>query len=308
MQRRCASSWMAALVAAALVLGAPAGAAASRCKSKNGGGKHCGLDAAAGGGGCTEASIQNLPLKCAPGQTMVIYDLGRPFPADPTALSHAVLRASPNSPCAGMTDLPVPLTGYAVGCWSPPDQNGCRVVEFLNGGSICLHIQDQKLGAACGTACQDVSTEQVAVSNAGAAEHFVCPPTDPSASCRATRSDGTEGFRLWVGGFCSTNGCSDPGTGPTIGPDTCVAQWGATYFGYAIGKSAALGPGWYDWASGAFKVDYRNGKATCEKLGACLGEGHANPWDLSLVGVPRASTPPPCLGGSRSCNAAGCVP
>jgi len=291
-----------------------------RCGSVNGGGIHC--------GDCPRDDqaindyVKNLINQCDPRDTQVIYDLDHPFPADPNhPTSSVVIRANPVSPCANMTDttpplpdeatgaLKVPINGIAVGCWSPPDKDGCRVVKFLNGGSMCMHIADERLGSGCTGECANVSTEQIAISTAGAAEHFVCPPRDEATSCRSQRSPGGHGrekFRLWFGGFCATNGCADPGGSPTPDDDTCVAGWGATYLGYAVGKSRPLGPGWYDWKSGAFKVDYRNGKTTCGTLGACLGEGNGNPWDLSIVATPRPGQIPPCLGGQSVCNPTAC--
>jgi hypothetical protein len=311
---------IAPLIASALIATTVGFSHAGRCQSVNGftGGVHCGLDSDSGPSNryqaCTEAAMAALPLKCPGGSITVIYDLDKPFPPDPTRTSHAVIRASPKSPCAGMPDKEVPMTGFVVGCWFPPDDKGCRIVKILNGGSMCLHIQHQALGAPCSADCADLSTEQIAISNAGAAEHFVCPPSDPAVSCRARRSPKPNGekFRLWIGGFCATNSCDNPGVAPVVGSDTCVAQWGASYFGYAVGKSRdpAIGPGWYDWQSGAFKVDYRNGRATCGHLGECLGTGSSAPWDLSVIAVPRASTPPPCLapGGTNNCNAQACIP
>ncbi len=84
-------------------------AAAGRCQSVVGftGGLHCGLDSdlspAHAEQACTEAAIANLPLKCEPGWTQVIYDLDQPFPLDPSATSFATVRATPVSDCAGMT-------------------------------------------------------------------------------------------------------------------------------------------------------------------------------------------------------------
>jgi hypothetical protein len=318
MIQRYRSALVAIAMAAVVAVPAVGRAKGDRCGSVNGGGLHC--------SGCPESYIAALPHVCAADETQVIYDLDKPFPLDSSKKSNVIIRARPGSPCAGMTDtvpplsnepgaIEVPISGFAVGCWGRPDKDGCRVVKFLNGGTMCLHIADEKLGSGCTGSCANLSTEQVAISTAGAAEHFVCPPANPSTSCRAMRSPNPtaragEGFRLWVGGFCATNGCDNPGTPQsTVGPNTCVAGWGATFLGYAIGKSKPLGPGWYDWQSGAFKIDYRNGKATCGTLGACLGSGNSNPWDLSLVGVPRASTPPPCLTTpSGPCDAPGCSP
>ena len=316
--------------AVALVLSTGGTGFASRCKSVNGftGGLHCGLDSdthpANENQACTEAAIENLPLKCAPGDIRVIYDLDKPFPLDATHTSYLTIRAAPNSPCAAMTDtipplsgeggaIKVPVTGFVVGCWSPPDKDGCRMMKVLNGGSMCLHAGHEPLGPGCtDPKCVDVSTEQIAISNAGAADHYVCPPRDPATSCRATRGSGEERFRLWIGGFCATNGCADPGVDPKVDDDTCVAQWGATYLGYNRPAGKGINePGNYDWGTGAFKLDYTNGKATCGTLGTCLGKaaGKRAQWDLSLIGVPRASTPPPCLADpNSSCNPTGCIP
>jgi hypothetical protein len=335
LRQMMSGSVLALVMVTALLLGNSRTATAGRCSSAVGftGGLHCGLDSDPSPShptqACTQAAIDNLPLTCAAGETRVIYDLDKVFPPDGTSTSFATLRAAPGSPCASMTDtqpplsgevgaVTVPVAGFFVGCWSPPDANGCRMVKFLNGGSMCLHLGHQFLGSGCSAECQNVSTEQIAISNAGAADHSVCPPADPTISCRARRSPNPRGgrsgekFRLWVGGFCSTNGCDNPGTDPQVGTNTCVAQWGATYLGYdrPPGKGVNA-PGWYDWQSGALKVTYTNGKATCGTLDQCLGQGAGRqaPWDLSLVAVPRPSTPSPCLSGQPNpCNGQQCVP
>ena len=76
-------------VTMALLAGGPA--LASRCGEQNP--PRCGLDsqteppdpALGGTGGCTDASMVGLPMynrtgTCRPGDTMVIYDIGGPFP------------------------------------------------------------------------------------------------------------------------------------------------------------------------------------------------------------------------------------
>src|SRR3989442_843894 len=127
---------------------------AARCQSQIGftGGLHCGLDSdpspAHPTQACTEAAIanlENLPLTCEQGWRTVIYDLDQPWPVAPAQRSRVIIRASKVSPCAGMADKSVPITGFAVGCWSPPDDRGCRTVKFFNGGSMCMHIQHQLL-------------------------------------------------------------------------------------------------------------------------------------------------------------------
>ena len=227
-------------------------------------------------GGCTEASIPNLDLfkrthACRPGETMVIYDLTTPFPdnglpgdhAVAGTTSYAIIRATAASPCAHMVDTvdpkpcPDPLLcpdpgspqpegavkvlvrGYIVGCWGPVKRNGCRAVKFYN-AATCLHLDHQFLGSGCGmngdVDCSTVSTEQIALDMPGTADRFVCPPTDPSNSCRATRPAGQlESFQLLYGGFCTTSNCENPGVAPTAVPEpgpTCVSQWGQTALGY----------------------------------------------------------------------------
>ena len=303
-------------------------------------------------GGCTEASIPKLDLykrshQCRPGDDMVIYDLTEPFPDNGLpgdqsvagATSYAVIRATADSPCAHMVDAvdpkpcPDPLLcpntgapqpegavkvlvrGYIVGCWGQPKRNGCREVKFYNGGT-CIHIDHQLLGPGCTAAgavdCSGVSTEQIALDMPGTADRLVCPPTDPTISCRATRPSGEEKFNLLYGGFCTTSNCENPGVAPVAMPEpgpTCVSQWGQTALGYDLPPGRGIdAPGWYDWKTGSFKVDITTRMATCGALGECLGRsaGRTEYWDLSVVAVPRPGEPVPCVGAG--CDAAGCSP
>jgi hypothetical protein len=294
-----------ALGGIALALAPAAPVSAGRCQSGLGGGLHCGA--------CPdEATIQNLAqTKCQPGWLPVIYDLDKPFFAD-NSTSNAIIRSTPNSLCPGL-EKTVPMSGYIVGCWSPPNSDGCREFKIINNGTWCLEIGGGPLGADC-PACADVSTDQISIVNAGAADHKVCPPhnegMDPGDPqyCRARRSlvaKSEAKFRLWAGGFCSTNSCE----GDQPGADTCVSQWGATYFGYNRPPSNGLPPGWFDWKTGSFKVVAGNGKATCGKLGECLGEGRTAPWTLTVVATPRPTQSLPCLRDSTNpCDPAGCAP
>ena len=139
-----------------------------------------------GTGGCTEASLATLPMykgtgQCRPGDTKVIYDLGVPFPDNGKAADQEVaglssfmtLRAGDSSACAHMVDtvdpkpcpdpqecpgsstqpegaIKVPVAGYLVGCWSPPDNEGCRTLSIYT-KSFCLHAQHELLGPGCTT-------------------------------------------------------------------------------------------------------------------------------------------------------------
>ena len=302
--------------------------------------------------GCTDASLPTLNLyrrshACRAGDTMVIYDLTTPFPNNGLpgdqsvvgATSYAIIRATETSACAHMVDTVPPLVcpdpllcpgsstqpegsvkvkvrGYIVGCWSPTRPNGCRAVKFYT-GATCLHLDHQLLGPGCGMAdgvdCSTVSTEQVAIAMPGTADHLVCPPADPTNSCRATRPSGIrEQFKLLYGGFCTTSNCENPGVAPTAVPEpgpTCVSQWGQTALGYDNPQGRGINaPGWYDWKTGSFKVDITTRMATCGALGDCLGRitaGRTAYWDLSVVAVPRPGEPVPCIGDS--CNAPGCA-
>jgi hypothetical protein len=352
-----------ALSGTALALLAGPSAFAARCHEdpRGGGlGQHCGLDsqtdppnpALGGTGGCTDASIATQPLykkthQCAPGETMVIYDLAQPFPDNQLPGDHAVagsrsyftLRASAGSPCEHMIDTvdpkPCPdpircpdpmapqpegarkvtVTGYAVGCWSPPRSDGCRSVRFYNGGAFCMHAQHELLGPGCTSApgldCPNTSTEQIVIDEPGNADRVVCVPKDPTTSCRATRTSGEETFKVLFGGFCATANCANPGVAPVAIPKpgpTCLAGWGQTAFGFNVPPGRGIDqPGWYDWKTGAFKMDITTRTATCGALGLCLGRAiHATDfWDLSVVAVPRAGQAPPCV-GNAACDPAGC--
>jgi hypothetical protein len=301
-------------------------------------------------GGCTEASLGTLPLfertgSCQPGDTMVIYDLSQPFPdnglpEDSSMVagltSFMTLRAGQNSACAHMVDtvdpkpcpdprecpnqstqpegaIKVPITGYMVGCWTPPDHDGCRDVAFYT-KAICVHAGHELLGPGCTNAgdidCANVSTEQVAIDVPGAKNRRTCPPADSTKSCRAVRRSGDPGFRFWIGGFCSTNNCNDPGTSPVVGDDTCKVAWGATKLGYDFPDGKGINePGWYDWKTGSFKIDVSSPKPTCGALGQCLGERAGVFWDLRLIATPRSGQTVPCVGGGpNACDAGTCAP
>ncbi len=254
-------------------------------------------------GDCPSVDDPRLP-QCPAGSTRVVYDLDKDFPPEPGTTSTSVIHTTPDSPCAGAS-VTVPMSGYVIGCWFPPDPGtGCRTVKVLSNGSMCLHLSDVPLGCG-GPNCENLSVEQVALSNAGAADRFVCPPVDPSTSCRSARLNGEEKFRLWIGGLCTTQNIAGGST-----DNACVSQWGATYYGYGPKgqRHANPPPGWYDWASGAFKVEAVAGRPQCDGLSACTGEnGGDSPWEQTIVGVPRPDTPPPCL-GTDPCNPATCVP
>ena len=297
-----------------------------------------------GVGGCTEAALEATPLfkrrhMCAPKETAVIYDLAVPFPNNGKAgdqavagnISFATMRADSRSPCAHMVDtvdpLPCPdpqlcpqgapqpegtikaaIKGWIVGCWSPPDPLGCRRIKLMT-RAMCLHIEDERLGSGCtDPTCVDVSTEQISIDVPGASNRRLCPPTVPADSCRGTRQPGDGGLRFWIGGFCATSNCKNPGVAPEVDPGgTCEVAWGATKFGYGFPAGKLFNvPGWYDWKSGAFKVDVSSNKPTCGQLGRCLGDRSDQPWDLSLVAVPRPGQVVPCIGDGSSCEAPGC--
>jgi hypothetical protein len=301
-----------------------------------------------GTGGCTEASLAASPLfdhtgACRPGDTKVIYDLGVPFPDNGLAADQSVagrtsfvtIRAGANTPCAHMVDtvdpkpcpdpqlcpdpmspqpegaIKVAVTGYAIGCWSPPTSRGCRDLR-LHTQSVCLHIGDERLGPGClpanGVDCSNVSTEQIALAVPGGSNHQLCPPSDPTTSCRGERPQGEQKIRFRIGGFCSTNNCANPGTAPEVDPDkTCVTSWGASTFGYNRPVGVGINqPGWYDWKTGSLKVDLSTGRPSCGDIQACIGERTGVRWDLSLVAVPRAGQALPCAGDA--CDAASCAP
>jgi len=281
---------------AALVLLSAGSSHAGRCSTGLiSGGPHCGE--------CPDPA--SLPNPCGPDEE-VIFDL-KPADANGNPLSSVTIRASADSPCGSGFSQQEPVDGYMVGCWSPPDNQGCRELHTPNNGYMCLHIADDNLN--CPGECSSVRTGQIAISSAGAADRFICPPVDPNPAdptapntCKSTRGDGhTEQFRLWIGGLCSTNSCSiiDPSM-----PDanTCTSEWGATLFGYSRGRAGRASPfGTYDWNTGTFDLEVTDGKSTCGPLGQCLGHpGNRNPWTLRIVGVPRDGRKP-CL-GSDSCS------
>jgi hypothetical protein len=255
----------AAGIAVALALVTMAGSAsANRCTTAkiSGGAKAM----------CPSVDDPNLP-QCPVGSRRVVYRLDKPFPLDGT-FSSAAIASTPTSRCAGAGKL-VPLTSdsYVIGCWSPEDSNGCRSVLMLSNGSMCLHLAKSPLGCG-GEGCADLSVEQVAITNAGAAERMTCRPVDPTTSCRSARINREEGFRFIFGGLCSTmnlDGSGDTG-------NACVAPWGA----FGTFKSR----GHYDWATGAFKVEITRGRTTCGALGECLGDGTHARWRFTIVGVP----------------------
>jgi hypothetical protein len=340
-------TFIAIVVGAALLGSAPA--RANRCGDQNP--ERCGLDTQTdpptlpgGTGGCTEASMDRLPLyqgtrACPDGYTKVIYDLAQPFPdngmpadqAPVGATSFVTLRAGASSPCAHMVDdvdpKPCPdpklcpdpgssqpegarkvgLTGFIVGCWSPPDHEGCRTLAIYT-KSLCLHAQHELLGPGCGKAddidCSQVSTEQIGMAVPGAKNRRLCPSPNPAASCRGLHGS-QPGLHFWIGGVCTTNNCSSPGQAPAVDGQTCKVSWGATKLGYNFPAGRGINePGWYDWKTGAFKVDLSSPKPSCGALGRCLAERAAQPWDLRLVAVPRPGQNVPCVGDA--CDARGC--
>lgn len=148
----------------------------------------CGTPRISGGlhGDCPAVDDPTLP-QCPAGTTKVIYDLDKDFPPEPGTTSTSVIHTTLDSPCHGDSKT-VDMSGYVIGCWYPPKPGtGCRIVKVLNNGDMCLHLDAEPLG--CGGAdCENLSVEQVAISNAGAADRFVCPPTNPATSCRSARA------------------------------------------------------------------------------------------------------------------------
>jgi hypothetical protein len=295
-----------------------------------------------GTGGCTPANLAAVP-PCPPGWTAVAYDLGEPFPsngmpADASVVgstSFTTIRAGATSPCAHMIDtvdpkpcpdpqvcpgvttqpegaIKVGIKGYVVACWSAPERSsGCRKLQIPT-GSLCLHAAHEFLGPGCtqgpaGVDCPNMSTEQVGIDVPGAKTGRVCPPADPATSCRGTRGGQRAGLQIRIGGVCSTNNCANPGTAPTVDSNTCVTAWGESNFGY--NRPAGVGinePGWYDWKTGAFRLDLSSPKPACGAFGDCLGAHPGVPWDVRLVAVPRPGQVLPCSGAS--CDAAACFP
>jgi hypothetical protein len=330
------------LVAALALGGTPAGA--GRCGSQHppqcGPDDQTEPPTVSGGaGGCTDASIAASPLfrgsnACRPGETKVIYDIGPAFPNNgqsgdaPVAglTPFVTLRAGDSAPCAHMVDTvdpkpnavdpqpegarKVPLTGYVIGCWTAPDHEGCRDVRFHT-EAVCLHIGHELLGSGCTNDgdldCSAVSTEQIAIDVPGGQNHKMCPPTDPDTSCRGTRPAGDPGFRFRLGGFCATDNCATPGVAPDVDPErSCTATWGATNLGYNRPPGKGINePGWYDWKTGAFKLDLSSPKGSCGDLGRCIGERTNTYWDLRVIGVPRMGQQVPCA-GDVPCDAGTC--
>ena len=286
-----------ALALGVLVLGAcPAYPADSRCADGQlAGGLHCGCPDIVG------EINQNPPLiTCPQGFVPVVYDLGNPFPPDSTTSSFT-MEGSVRSKCPGL-EKNVGVTGQLVVCWGPEDR-GCRQMSVPY-NSFCIETEDTTLGAGCDASCANVSTNIVAIMDAGAAHFHVCPPSaNPSAPCRATSNGGEELFRFQPGGFCVTDEC-DGASSP--GPNACVGAWGATYLGFG---GHGTPKGWYDWASGAFKVNYRGRRPVCGALGDCLGNtGH---WTGTFVATPSPTSPnlPPCLTkAGDTCNPSACAP
>jgi hypothetical protein len=250
--------------------------------------------------GCPDVSAQIVAgdVFCPLGFEPVVYDLSKPFAADGTT-SALTMRGSRTSMCPTL-ERSVGVSGHVVVCWGPPD-GGCRpmVVPY---NSFCIDTADEPLGDGCSGACAGVSTNIIAVMNAGAAHFRVCPPNDPATSCRSTAPGGAELFRFQPGGWCVTDQCD----GRTPGPDTCVGGWGATYLGFGRHHTSK---GWYDWASGAFKVDYRGRRPVCGALGECIG--HIGEWTGTLVATPAAASPnpPPCLTNTGdACSPSACLP
>jgi hypothetical protein len=281
------------MIVGALVLVASSARASGRCNPGT----------VAGGLNCTcpdiLKQISDNVVTCPSGYVPVVYDLGQPFPPDATT-SSLTMEGATGSHCPGI-EKRVGVAGHLVICWGPPDK-GCRqmVVPY---NSFCVDTEDTTLGAGCDASCANVSTNIIAIMNAGAAHFHVCPPApNPTSPCRSTSNGGTELFRFQPGGFCVTDECS----GTSTGPNTCVGGWGATYLGFGHHGTPN---GWYDWASGAFKVDYRGRRPVCGALGNCIGDsGH---WTGTFIATPSPASPnlPPCLTkAGDTCNPSACAP
>jgi hypothetical protein len=276
-----------------IVLAARPALPSGRCNDTQlAGGLHC---------ACPDirAQIQSSDVFCPSGFVPVVYDLAKPFQPDGTT-SALTIRGSRGSMCPTLERL-VGVTGHVVVCWGPPEDGGCRpmVVPY---NSFCIDTADEPLGDACAGTCANVSTNIIAIMNAGAAHFRVCPPSDPATSCRSTSPGGAELFRFQPGGWCVTDECD----GGAPGPDTCVGGWGATYLGFGHHHTSK---GWYDWTSGAFKVDYRGRRPVCGALGECIG--HVGEWTGTLVASPAPGSPnrPPCLTKAGDvCNPGACMP
>ena len=289
-----------ALALGVLVLGAsPAYPADSRCAvGQLAGGLHCGCPDIVG-------EINQHLITCPQGFVPVVYDLGNPFPPDSAISSFLNMEGSVHSKCEGL-EKKVGVTGQLVVCWGPEDR-GCRQMSVPY-NSFCIETEDTKLGTGCAGSCADVSTNIIAIMDAGAAHFHVCPPApNPTALCRATSNGGDELFRFQPGGFCVTDEC-DGASSSADAPNACVGAWGATYLGFP-NRGHNVPSGWYDWASGAFKVNYRGRRPVCGALGDCLGNtGH---WTGTFVATPSPASPnpPPCLTkAGDTCNPSACAP
>ena len=248
----------------------------------------------------TESSIR----VCPPGWTTVVYDMDKPFPPDGTMSNWAVTGNSTSCPAYQGN---IRIRGQLVGCWSPQDHAGCREFKTPFEGQ-CFSLDSTPLGGSCSGSCASVETGFLAIGNAGSGSYRVCPPVDPSTSCRAVGLGGKPPgkFRFQTGGWCLTGGCT---TGdPTVPGGACRTGWGATYFGSAFG----VPQGWYDWKTGTFKVETNMVRGVCGRVRDCLGDRVAGV--MTAVGVPEVSPifgKPPCIPGTKPgdpCNPADCVP
>jgi hypothetical protein len=250
------------------------------------------------------AQLQSKDVFCPAGFLPVVYDLAKPFPPDGTT-SRFTIRGSRGSMCPTLKHK-VAVTGHVVVCWGPKeDDSACRpmVIPY---NSFCIDTADEPLGDACTGDCANVSTNIIAIMNAGAAHFRVCPPIAPATSCRSTSPGGEEMFRFQPGGWCVTEECVGSATGSFTDGKTCVGGWGATYLGFGHHQTRK---GWYDWESGAFMVDYRGKRPVCGALGACIGD--RGEWTGTLVATPTPSSPnaPPCLTKpGDTCSSGTCMP
>ena len=239
---------------------------------------------------------------CPSGWTPVIYDLDGTYAPDGTG-STLLVRAKATSPCAGL-EKSVPVKGQLVMCWSPLDADGCRNYKIPFNG-MCTAVDSFTLGPPCSSECANLEMPIAAIATSGQASgHRVCPPIDPSMSCRATAnmlSSVSEQFAFQLGGFCATYGC-DGSNQPDA--DTCVQAWGASYFGFGRGGAPV---GEYDWRSGGFKVVLDVVRGKCGPFRDCLGQ-HGNPWTLTVVGNPSSSYEPPCAAQGSACEPGACFP
>ena len=285
------------LIVLSLILLSSLAHASGRCNPGTvAGGFHC---------GCPDilAQLGNGQVVCPAGFVPVVYDLANPFPPDGTTSSLTMV-GSKGSSCPTLQRT-VGVTGHLVICWASGSSGGrspgCRemVVPY---NSFCIDTADETLGSQCTGACANVSTNIIALMDAGAAHFQVCPPLNPATSCRSTSNGSEELFRFQPGGFCVTDECN----GASPGPNTCVGGWGATYLGFGHHQTPR---GWYDWTSGAFKVDFEGRRPVCGAIGNCIG--NRGEWTATFVATPSPSSPnlPPCLtAAGQQCNPAACLP